>query len=74
MSLNDAENLFRIINLDSLTADLGKVEMYRTTQDENIDIDILKVCDGTPTTSLLSISTAKYQCLSNENDYNLFDS
>ena len=74
LTLNDPENLFRIINLDSLTADIGKVEMYRTTQDENIDIDILKVCEGTPTSSLLSIATAKYQCLSNENKYNLIDS
>ena len=31
MTLNDASNLFRIKNLDTLSAGLGKVEMYRTT-------------------------------------------
>ena len=48
--------------------------MYRTTQDENVDVDILKVCEGTPTTSLLNIASARYQCLSKENEYTLFDS
>ena len=74
LTLTDAENLFRILNLDSLTAEVGKIEMYRTTQDENVDVDILKVCEGTPTTSLLNIASARYQCLSKENEYTLFDS
>ena len=74
LDLNDAENLFRIKNLDTLTAELGKVELYRTVQNENVDVGILKVCEGTPTKTLLSVATAKYQCLTNDNEYNLFDS
>ena len=74
LTLNDAEDLFRIKNLDTLTANLGKVEMYRTAQDENTDVDILQVCEGTPTTSLLSIASAEYQCLLSSNKYNLLDS
>ena len=74
LELTDPESLFRIKNLDTLTAQLGKVEMYRTVQDENVDVGILKVCEGTPTKTLLSVATAKYQCLTNDNEYSLFDS
>ena len=41
MTLTDAANLFRIVNLNSLTAELGKVEMYRTSQDETVSVGIL---------------------------------
>ena len=31
MTLNDPGNLFRILNLDTLKPEIGRVELYRTT-------------------------------------------
>ena len=74
LTLNDPGSLFRILNLDTLSSEIGRVELYRTTQDELKGEDILTVCEGTPSKASESIATATYQCLSPENEYTLFDS